>query len=44
MYLIINRRGLSFSLKAESRKDACLKLMTMLGKRSLPDHIDVVAA
>jgi len=40
-FAVINRRGLRFIMKAESREKACRAVANMLGKRSVPWHITV---
>ncbi len=44
MFHVINKHGLRFSLRADSRKEACQMLMRMLGKQSLPNYLLVISA
>lgn len=44
LFYVINKHGLRFSIRANSRKQACEQVMRLLGKRSIPNYIMVISA
>lgn len=44
MFIVSVKHGLSFSIKADSRKAVCDTLMQLMSKCSIPDTISIVAA
>ena len=44
MFAIIMGFGLRFTMKADSRAEACQKLMQMLGKSNLPWYVRIEPA